>query len=126
MAEDGGERSANSKIFISYGREPGVSDFVQQMKRDMESNGFTVWLDTNDIPVGSDWRGEISKGVSECQAFVPVLTAKYLRSSYCNKEVSDTVHHRYYNYMYTGIFGGVFHWFVNHKAGSLGAQPTKC
>ena len=96
MAEDGGERNANSKIFISYGREPGVSDFVQQMKRDMESNGFTVWLDTNDIPVGSDWRGEISKGVSECQAFVPVLTAKYLRSSYCNKEVSDTVRHRYY------------------------------
>ena len=94
MAEDGGDRSANNKIFISYGRrEPGVSDFVQQMKRDTESNGFTVWLDTNDISVGSDWRGEISKGVSECQAFVPVLTAKYLRSSYCNKEVSDTVHH---------------------------------
>ena len=105
-------------IFISYGREPGVSDFVQQMKRDMESNGFTVWLDTNDIPWGTNWRGEISKGVSECQAFVPVLTEKYLRSSYCNKEVSDTG-----MYMYTGIFGGAFQWFENHKAGSLGPQP---
>ena len=87
MAEDGGERSVNNKIFISYGREPGVNDFVQQMKRDMESNGFTVWLDTDDIHGGSDWLGEISKGVSECQAFVPVLTAKYLKSSYCYKEV---------------------------------------
>ena len=90
MAEDGEERSANTKIFISYGREPGVSDFVKRMKRDMESNGFTVWLDTDDISVGCDWRGEISEGVSECQAFVPVLTAKYLTSPYCNKEVSDT------------------------------------
>ena len=77
-------------IFISYGREPGVSNFVQQMKKDMESNGFTVWLDTNDISAGSDWRGEISKGVSKCQAFVPVLTEKYRTSPYCNKEVSDT------------------------------------
>ena len=33
------------EIFISYGREPEVIAFVAKLKRDLEGNGFSVWLD---------------------------------------------------------------------------------
>jgi hypothetical protein len=41
MAED----PSCKELFISYGREPGVSAFVGRLKRDLEGNGFSVWVD---------------------------------------------------------------------------------
>ena len=34
------------ELFLSYGREPEVVSFVEKLKHDLESHGFTVWLDT--------------------------------------------------------------------------------
>lgn len=51
--------SSGKEIFVSYGREPEVSAFVKKLKLDMEARGFSVWLDTDDIPAGSDWHGAI-------------------------------------------------------------------
>lgn len=47
------------EVFLSYGREPEVSAFVKQLKADLETRGISVWLDTDDIPAGSDWHGAI-------------------------------------------------------------------
>lgn len=33
------------ELFISYGRAPDVSAFVCRLRKDLEQNGFTVWLD---------------------------------------------------------------------------------
>lgn len=33
------------ELFISYGRELEVTAFVTKLKRDLEDNGFSVWLD---------------------------------------------------------------------------------
>lgn len=48
--EQGQEASVESEgapkeLFISYGREPQLLQFVSRLRRDLESNGFTVWLD---------------------------------------------------------------------------------
>ena len=51
--------SAAKEVFLSYGREPEVTAFVKQLKTDLEARGITVWLDTDDIPAGSDWHGAI-------------------------------------------------------------------
>ena len=51
------------EVFLSYGREPEVSAFVKQLKRDLETRGISVWLDTDDIPAGSDWHGAIGKDI---------------------------------------------------------------
>lgn len=59
--------SEAKEIFISYGREPGVIFFVKQLKRDLEHNGFSVWMDAEDIPAGSDWHGAIGVGLTSCQ-----------------------------------------------------------
>lgn len=101
------EGESPKELFISYGREPQVSAFVCRLKGDLERNGFTVWLDlqvrdgkelqllsmveicnfVQDIPSGSDWHGAIGGGLYQCQAILPVITNKYVGSSYCIKEL---------------------------------------
>ena len=44
------EESTASSVFISYGREIDVTYFVRQLKRDLEANGFSVWLDLEKYP----------------------------------------------------------------------------
>jgi hypothetical protein len=42
----------SKEIFLSYGREQEVQAFVLRLKHDLEKNGFSVWLDLEDIPAG--------------------------------------------------------------------------
>lgn len=77
------------ELFISYGRETEVIQFVHKLKNDLENHGFSVWLDASDIPAGSDWHGAIGAGLSHCRAIVPILTNKYIGSRYCVNEVRD-------------------------------------
>ena len=37
---------------------------MKQLKKDLEANGLSVWLDTDDIQLGTDWRAEITTGVA--------------------------------------------------------------
>lgn len=74
-------------IFISYGREPEIIHFVKQLKRDLEGNGFSVWLDQENIPSGSDWHGAIGTGLHNCKVLIPVVTKKYITSRYCVNEL---------------------------------------
>lgn len=39
------------------------------------------------IPSGSDWHGAIGGGLYQCRAILPVITSKYISSSYCIKEL---------------------------------------
>lgn len=55
--------AVRKEVFLSYGREPEVISFVTQLKHDLESRGFSVWLDTEDIPAGCDWHGAIGREV---------------------------------------------------------------
>ena len=81
------KRKENRSIFISYGRELDVSQFVKQLKRDLEANGYSVWLDLESIPSGSDWHGAIGTGLQECAAIIPIITQKYIGSRYCMNEL---------------------------------------
>ena len=78
---------AHKDIFISYGREEGVRKFVKRLKADLEANGVSVWLDTDDIPTGNDFHEEIGIAVQSCGALIPVLTKKYVHSRYCKGEL---------------------------------------
>ena len=55
--------TAGKDVFLSYGREPEVCAFVKRLKLDLEAAGFGVWLDTDDIPAGSDWHGAIGNSI---------------------------------------------------------------
>jgi hypothetical protein len=58
---------ATKDIFISYGREPAVNQFVRQLKSDLQMAGFTIWLDAEDIKSGTDWRAEIGSGLDNAR-----------------------------------------------------------
>ena len=77
----------SKSIFISYGGELDVSQFVKQLKRDLEANGYSVWLDLESIPSGSDWHGVIGTGLQECAAIIPIITQKYIGSQFCMNEL---------------------------------------
>ena len=74
-------------IFISYGRELYVTQFAQQLKRDLEANGFSVWLDLESIPSGKDWHGAIGTGLQDCIGIIPIITQKYIDSRFCMNEL---------------------------------------
>lgn len=75
------------KIFISYGRETEVVEFVRWLKGELESVGFDVWLDTQDIAAGGVWREEIGKALKSCDSLIAVITKKYVTSRYCKNEL---------------------------------------
>lgn len=74
-------------VFVSYPRDSEESKFVLKLKRDLESRGYSVWVDTSDIRSGSDWHSAIGEAVQNCRAFVAVLTARYVTSKYCKNEL---------------------------------------
>ena len=102
MAES---ESVSNGIFISYGRETHVTSFVQQLKRDLEANGFTVWLDVESIPSGSDWHGAIGTGLHDCSSIIPIITKKYVGSRFCMNELyaADSDKKRIFPVMYEDV-----------------------
>ena len=86
MAESEEDKTAHN-VFISYGRETDVTSFVKQLKKDLEANGYTVWLDLESIPSGSDWHGAIGTGLHDCASIIPIITQKYIGSRYCMNEL---------------------------------------
>ena len=60
---------------------------MTQLKHDLERNGYSVWLDREDIPAGSDWHGAIGMGLDQCRALIAVVTHKYISSRCCTSEL---------------------------------------
>ena len=60
---------------------------MTQLKHDLERHGYSVWLDREDIPAGSDWHGAIGMGLDQCRALIAVVTHKYISSRYCTSEL---------------------------------------
>ena len=61
------------KHFFSYSRKDS-SDFVQKLATDLKANGFNIWLDLQDIPVGSTWDTEIQKALTAAECIIIVLS----------------------------------------------------
>ena len=81
-------------IFLSYSHSPEFAAEVQQLKKDLQSAGYSVWLDTQDIATGSDWHSAIGDGLFDCRAFVALLSDRYIQSKYCRNELFmvDSMH----------------------------------
>lgn len=80
-----GERAKD--IFISYGRGSVSGMQMHELKQELENVGYSVWVDTNDISTGEDWHSIIGAAITDSQALVPLITAKYCKSQHCKKEL---------------------------------------
>lgn len=74
-------------VFISYGREQRSTSLAVSLKGDLETEGFSVWLDVTDISSGSDWHSAIGEGLRKCKAIIAIITHKYIHSKYCKNEL---------------------------------------
>jgi TIR domain len=79
------------RIFVSYVRENAPE--VQRLARDLRSYGIDVWIDKEQIPVGTRWADEIRKGISKGDFFMACFSQEYAAKnvSYMNEELIQAI-----------------------------------
>ncbi len=75
------------KVFISYAHVNPDQDFAQQLSVVLETNGFTVFVDSK-IRVGQDWVEQIDRQLHASQYFVPLLSAASIESDMVRREIA--------------------------------------
>lgn len=79
--------TSNKEIFLSYSRDDAIKPFVASLKHDLEQNGFSVWLDIEDIPDGSDSRACTGISLHSCKGLIAVISNSYVTSRYSTSEL---------------------------------------
>lgn len=74
-------------IFISYGRVDSKA-FAMKLYQRLSQQGFQVWFDQNDIPLGVDFQEQINDGIEKSHNFIIILGPHSVNSPYCAKEIS--------------------------------------
>ena len=79
-------------VFLSYGHDDHV-DTILNVKRSLEENGFTVWIDQEGLVGGSDWEEKLESAISSQNKFVFCITPHSVRrpDGYCLNEISYAV-----------------------------------
>ena len=81
------------KIFISYNSKiKEVNQFVEELKENLEDElgverVFNFQCST-DNPAGTVWAENLTREINDCDAFIAVITQKYLDSEICLKEIA--------------------------------------
>ncbi len=76
--------------FISYGRKDS-KQFAIELHRRMVAEGYDVWFDQEDIPLGVDFQEQIYEGIEQAHTFIFIIAPHSVRSEYCLKEVVHAV-----------------------------------
>ena len=74
------------KIFISYKRSE-TKRLAEMVRKALSDAGYTVFLDTRDIDVGSDFMQEIRQSIVESDIFLMLNSESYYDSLYTKKEL---------------------------------------
>lgn len=79
------------QLFFSYGHDKNVP-VVEVLKRDLEGEGFKVWVDSYNLKSGDDWRREITRAILESDTAFSFASAYSLRHpGVCIDELSIAV-----------------------------------
>ena len=76
--------------FISYGRADSLS-FASRLHECLSNQGFNVWFDQQDIPVGVDFQDQIDDGIEKSHNFIFIIAPHSVHSIYCLKEIELAV-----------------------------------
>ena len=78
--------------FISYGRADSKV-FAAKLQARLQEQGFKVWFDFNDIPLGVDFQNQIDDGIEKACHFLFIISPHSVNSPYCGKEVELAIKH---------------------------------
>ena len=73
--------------FISYGRADSKT-FATDLYQRLTNQGFQVWFDQNDIPLGADFQEQINDGIEKSHNFIFIIAPHSVNSPYCAKEIA--------------------------------------
>ena len=76
-SNDNGNTGLN--LFFSYGHDRNRT-LVERIKRDLEKRGHHVWIDTNEIKAGDNWRNDILNGVLKASNVIAFLSEHSTRN----------------------------------------------
>jgi TIR domain-containing protein len=79
------------QIFISYSHKD--TDFASKVTKNLENEGYDIWLDRMDIQTGSRWDDEIVKGLDASQIFMVLLSNTSVASQNVKDEISYAIDH---------------------------------
>lgn len=71
-------------VFISYQHDD--VDFAENLKHRVEKAGFEVWMDSDRLSAGEDWREGIDQGIKTASALLVVMTPGAKASEYVTYE----------------------------------------
>jgi hypothetical protein len=66
------------KVFLSYSRDD--ASMVDRVARDLEHQGFLVWMDRQNLIPGQEWLSQINRAISEADFMIAFLSESVLRS----------------------------------------------
>lgn len=82
-------------IFISYSRKDSAC--VLRVARQLEAQGYKVWIDVDSIPGGDDWRLKILEGLSEASVTLVFWSHDAAQSPHVKQEyeqaIGEATHH---------------------------------
>ena len=84
MSEASGIRKTN--VFISYSRRD--STFVEDLKISLETYGFEVSFDREDIAAGEAWAARLQALINEADTTICVVSRNWVASPECKKELN--------------------------------------
>uniref|UniRef100_T1KE61 TIR domain-containing protein n=2 Tax=Tetranychus urticae TaxID=32264 RepID=T1KE61_TETUR len=79
-------KSTGKTIMISYCRQEAYQ-YAIDLKAELVSNGYSVYLDKDEIRTGTDWADDLNEAVKNCEVFIPLITQLYGRTQWTNREV---------------------------------------
>lgn len=74
-----------TNIFISYGRKDG-RELALRLSDDLQAVGYSVWLDTAEIPGGANWSQEIEEAIEHSHLMLALLSPAAYDSQWCRAE----------------------------------------
>jgi hypothetical protein len=79
------------QIFISYSRRD--EDFVRRLAQALAKSGLDVWMDVEDIAVGSKWSTAIQRGLDDSSIMLVILSPASMESSNVEDEFTYYLDH---------------------------------
>lgn len=79
------------KTFLSYSRVN--KDFALKLANELKAEGFSVWLDVLDIPVGARWDVEVERALTESEIFLVIVTHASSTSENVLDEIGYAIDH---------------------------------
>lgn len=95
---DNSSPMVDANIFLSYHHADNdhldgmIVDLMREVVREYEfqfGSTLSLFVDSDSIKWGDDWRHEIRKNIEATTFIVPALTPRYIRSSACREEISQ-------------------------------------